>query len=142
MTEKKQTDDPKDTPREPFNFMNCNNVEVSLTYETYEEPVKLKFFLRLLLTDEQNEARQKHFARSEDDKRSKDHTYRVNLLAELATDDPIGFVGYQRSPSQSVKDGIKRLLGNETNPWAVKVARDAVNMYFTITEPKELFFRR
>jgi hypothetical protein len=136
-------------PNTDIDFFNQTAIEVTVTYPFLKQTEPMRFFFRVQMAKEEKEARQVFFGLTEDEQEAKRTEYNAKLLASLSTKLPENVPTleefYRQRESETeisfntlVKDVIEKFF-NSDNPMKQKIAADALNLYFSNSQPLEFF---
>jgi hypothetical protein len=123
-------------------FLNRSDLEVKLTYAFAPEPIV--FPVRLMMNDDEINARQAFYAQPAAAQESGRHKYHVEMLCSILSGCPSGLPGFKElhsaappadaSPEKVLKSYLMR-GGNV----AEMIANDAIELYNRMIKPAEFF---
>lgn len=111
-------------------------VRIEVTYESLGQTAPFVFYLRPILSKESKALRQMFFGLTEDEQEDKKPEFNAKLLGLLSVKPPENLPAFELNGdlSDSVFDYF-----NSDNLMRQKLAEDAINLWLTMTQPKEFF---
>lgn len=116
-------------------IFSVTDVPVTVTYEEMGV-APMTFHMRPYMLKEDRDARQAHFALSDDEKEQKTPEHNLLMLSSLSTRAPEGVPGFESAGN--VADDIRAFFG-DGHPMKEKVVADVMTRYYRITQPAEFF---
>lgn len=122
-------------------FLNLSDIEITLTYGFAPEPIV--FPVRLMMNDDEIEARTKFYLQNDEAKDAGRHAYHVDLLCSILTGRPRGLPGFdgliESAGSPAVGTDLLKGYLLRGGGVAEKIATDAIERYNRMTTPAEFF---
>lgn len=111
-------------------------VRIPITYESLGQTTPFVFYLRPLLSREAKSLRQVFFGLSEDEQESRKAEFNAKLLGLLSVKPPENIPAFENNGN--LQEAVYSYF-NSDNLMRQKLAEDAINLWITMTQPKEFF---
>jgi hypothetical protein len=129
-------------------FLALKDVQVELTYPFLAEKIVIP--CKLILDEDQLQARQKFYALPAGEQKAGEHNYHVEMLAAMISGVPSGLPGFvelfvelfgkpENKPNADELAGAVRTYFQSETELSKKIVADAVDRYAHLTSPLEFF---
>jgi hypothetical protein len=118
-------------------FLALKDVQVELTYPFLAEKIVIP--CKLILDEDQLQARQKFYALPAGEQKAGEHNYHVEMLAAMISGVPSGLPGFvELTEDFELADAVRTYFQKETE-LSKKIVADVVDRYAHLTSPLEFF---